>query len=213
MIASFINSIYNDYISLYDTSELLNFLIDKEKNPLKDENNNNKELIKINLNNNSLSNNKEEDKKYEANLTKNDEILKMKPVRLPPLFPKDGEKDKIKYSTHREMLTDENMNSDGKKEKNCSTKNTEEINDNNIVNANTLETNKKSYFCGYILYLITCKKKNNFYNIYKDFREKIISEEHVFRNHLKIYNLSKISQKNKFMRKNSYKINDLIISL
>jgi len=213
VIASFINSIYNDYISLYDTSELLNFLIDKEKNPLKDENNNNKELIKINLNNNSLSNNKEEDKKYEANLTKNEEILKMKPVRLPPLFPKDGEKNKIKYSTHSEMLTDENMNSDGKKEKNCSTKNTEEINDNNIVNVNTLETNKKSYFCGYILYLITCKKKNNFYNIYKDFREKIISEEHVFRNHLKIYNLSKISQKNKFMRKNSYKINDLIISL
>lgn len=111
------------------------------------------------------------------------------------------------------MLTDENMNSDGKKEKNCSTKNTEEINDNNIVNVNTLETNKKSYFCGYILYLITCKKKNNFYNIYKDFREKIISEEHLVRNHLNIYSLIRISKQNKFIRKHSYKINDLMFSL
>jgi len=214
VIASFINSIYNDYISLYDTSELLNFLIDKEKNSLKDENNNNKEQIKINLNNSSLTSNKEEDKKYEANIAKNEEILKMKPSRLPPLFPKNGQINKIRYSTNSEMPTDKNMmNSDGKKEKNCSTKNTEENIDNNIINVNKLEKNKKGYFCGYILYLITCKKKNSFYSIYKDFREKIISEEHLFRNHLKIYNLSKISQKNKLLRKNSYKINDLIISL
>ena len=213
LIASFINSMYNDYISLYDTSELLNFLIDKEKNSLKDENNNNKGQIKINLNNSSLSNNKEEDKKYEAYIIKNEEILKMKPGRLPPLFPKNGEKNITGYSTNNEMLTDKNINSDGKKEKNCSTKNTEENIDNNIVNVNTLEKNKKGYFCGYILYLITCKKKNSFYSIYKEFREKIISEEHLVRNHLNIYSLIRISKQNKFIRKHSYKINDLMFSL
>ena len=189
MIVSFINSIYNDYISLYDTSELLNFLIDKEKNPLKDENNINKEQIKINLNNSSLTSNKEEDKKYEANITKNEEIFKMKPGCLPHL-PQNGKKNIIKYSTHSEMFSDENMNSDGKKIKNCSTRLPDEIIDNNIINGNALE-NKKSYFFGYILYLITCKKKNNFYSIYNNFREKIISEEHLFRNHLKIYNFQR----------------------
>ena len=100
-----------------------------------------------------------------------------------------------------------------KKMENCSTKNTEDKIYNNIVNGNILEKNKKSNFFGYILYLITCKKKNNFYKIYNDFREKIISEEHLIRNHLNIYSLLKISKQNKFLRKHSYKINDLIFSL
>ena len=105
------------------------------------------------------------------------------------------------------------MNNDGKKKEYSSTKNTEEIFGNNIIIENTLEKNKKSYFFGYILYLITCKKKNSFYNIYNDFREKIISEEHLVRNHLNIYSLMRISKQNKFISKHSYKINDLMFSL
>jgi len=213
VIASFINSLYNDYISLSDTSELLNLLIDKEKNSLKNENDNNKKEIKIDLNNKSLTNYKEEDKKYEANETKNEEILKMKPVSLPPLFPKNDDNKFIRYSNNNEIFSNDNMNNDGKKIEYSSTKNTEEIFGNNIVIENTLEKNKKSYFFGYILYLITCKKKNSFYNIYNDFREKIISEEHLVRNHLNIYSLIRISKQNKFIRKHSYKINDLMFSL
>jgi hypothetical protein len=213
VIASFINSIYNDYIALSDTSELLNLLIDKEKNPLKNENNNNKEEIKKDINNRILINNKEEDKKYKENAKKNEEILKMKPNHLPPLFPKNDGKNEIRYSINSEMLTNDNMNKDGKKIEFCSTKNTEEIIGNNIINNNVLEKNKKSNFFGYILYLITCKKKNSFYNIYNDFREKIISEEHLVRNHLNIYSLLRISKQSKFIRKNSYKINDLMFSL
>ena len=212
VIASFINSLYNDYIALSDTSELLNSLIDKEKNPLKNENDNNKKEIKIDLNNRNLNNIKEEDKKYEANETKNEEILKMKPGRLPPLFPKNGEKNIIN-SNNSEMFTSDNMNNDKKKIEFSSTKNTEESIYNNIVIENTLEKNKKSNFFGYIFYLITCKKKNSFYNIYNDFREKIISEEHLVRNHLNIYSLLRISKQSKFIRKNSYKINDLMFSL
>ena len=212
VIASFINSLYNDYIALSDTSELLNSLIDKEKNPLKNENDNNKKEIKIDLNNRNLNNNKEEDKKYEANETKNEEILKMKPGRLPPLFPKNGEKNLIN-SNNSEIFTSDNMNNDKKKIEFSSTKNTEEIFDNNFVIENTLEKNKKSNFFGYIFYLISCKKKNSFYNIYNDFREKIISEEHLVRNHLNIYSLLRISKQSKFIKKNSYKINDLMFSL
>ena len=212
VFASFINSLYNDYIALSDTSELLNSLIDKEKNPLKNENDNNKKEIKIDLNNRNLNNIKEEDKKYEANETKNEEILKMKPGRLPPLFPKNGEKNIIN-SNNSEMFTNDNMNNDKKKIEFSSTKNTEEIIDNNFVIENTLEKNKKSNFFGYIFYLITCKKKNSFYKIYNDFREKIISEEHLVRNHLNIYSLLRISKQSKFIRKNSYKINDLMFSL
>jgi hypothetical protein len=74
-------------------------------------------------------------------------------------------------------------------------------------------TNKKSNFFGYILYLITCKKKNSYYNLYNDFREKIISEEHLVRNHLNIYNLLKISQQSKFKRGNNYDINGLMLHL
>ena len=213
VIASFINSTYNDYIALNDTSDLLNSLIDKEKNPLKNGNNNNKEEIKIDLNNRSLTDNKEEDKKYETNENKNEEILKMKPNHLPPIFLKNDEKNVVKHSINSEMFSNNNMNSDGKKMENCSTKNTEDKIYNNIVNGNILEKNKKSNFFGYILYLITCKKKNNFYKIYNDFREKIISEEHLVRNHLNIYSLLKISKQNKLIRKHSYKINDLIFSL
>jgi hypothetical protein len=105
VIASFINSTYNDYIALNDTSDLLNSLIDKEKNPLKNGNNNNKEEIKIDLNNRSLTDNKEEDKKYETNENKNEEILKMKPNHLPPIFLKNDEKNVVKHSINSEMFS------------------------------------------------------------------------------------------------------------
>ena len=136
----------------------------------------------------------------------------MKPGRLPPLFPKNGEKNIIN-SNNSEMFTNDNMNNDKKKIEFSSTKNTEESIYNNIVIENTLEKNKKSNFFGYIFYLISCKKKNSFYNIYNDFREKIISEEHLVRNHLNIYSLLRISKQSKFIKKNSYKINDLMFSL
>lgn len=138
----------------------------------------------------------------------------MKPVRLPPQFSKNSEKNSIKYSNNNsEMFTNDNMNNDGKKIEYSSTKNTEEIIENKIINENTLEKNKKSNFFGYVFYLITCKKKNSFYNIYNDFGEKILSEEHLVRNHLNIYSLLRISKQSKSMRRNSYKINDLMYSL
>jgi hypothetical protein len=222
VIASFINSIYNDYIALPDTSELLKFLIDKEKNLVNDENNN-KEEIKININNNNLMGDKEENKRYERDTKKNEEAFNMKPNHLPPiLLPpqpindldtnKKVEKKVIKFSINNEILSTNNLISD-KKNEFSPTKNKDESFINNVYNENTLMTNKKNNFFCYILYLITCKKKNSYYNIYNDFREKIISEEHLVRNHLNMYNLLRISQQSNFKRTNSYNINDLMLQL
>ena len=227
MIASFINSIYNDYIALSDTSELLKFLIDKEKNLVNDENNNNKEEIKINIINNSLTSDKEENKKNEINTKNNEEAFKMKRNHLSPIsFPpqpinhldtnKKVGKKVIKFSTNNEIFSNDNLTSDEKKIDYYPTKNKEnkeEIIIKNVDNEITLMMNKKSNFFGYILYLITCKKKNSYYNLYNDFREKIISEEHLIRNHLDIYNLLRISQQSKFKRGNSYDINNLMFHL
>ena len=73
----------------------------------------------------------------------------------------------------------------------------------------------KSYnssFYKFLLYKLDCDKKNKYYNIYHNFRTKIISEEHFIRSHLNIYNLLRISEKkkNKIKKRFSYQINDLI---
>ena len=49
-----------------------------------------------------------------------------------------------------------------------------------------------------------------FYKYYKDFRTKLISEEHIIRNHLNIYNLLKIAETKKNYKKNSYRLEDLM---
>ena len=224
VIASFINRIYNDYIVIYDTSELLKFLIDKEKNLLNNENNNNKEEIKKIINKTNLMIDKEENEKYERNTKKNEEAFIMKPRHLSPIsFPPQPKKQLdtnkkigkkvVKFSNNNEILSNDSLSSDENKKEFSLTKNKDESFSNNVNNENTLMMNKKSNFFYYILYLIACKKKNSYYDIYNNFREKIISEEHLVRNHLNIYHLLRITKESQFKRGNSYKINDLIFQL
>ena len=72
------------------------------------------------------------------------------------------------------------------------------------------QNGREKSFCNYILYKITCGKKKNFFNMYKSFRIKIISEEHLVRNHLNIYNLLKVTERKRHNRRNSYQLKDLI---
>ena len=66
-------------------------------------------------------------------------------------------------------------------------------------------------FWNYILFKITCEKKKLFFNVYQNFRIKIISEEHLIRNHLNIYNLMKVTERKRSVRRrNSYQLKDLI---
>ena len=48
------------------------------------------------------------------------------------------------------------------------------------------------------------------FKIYENFRMKIISEEHIIRNHLNIYNLLKATEKKRNIMKSTYHINDLL---
>ena len=72
------------------------------------------------------------------------------------------------------------------------------------------QNGREKTFCNYILYKLTCGKKKDFFNIYKNFRIKIISEEHLIRNHLNIYNLLKVTERKRHNRRNSYQLKDLI---
>ena len=82
-----------------------------------------------------------------------------------------------------------------------------------IETINTLSlnyNNNQSTFLNYLYYMITFKKKKNFFGIYENFRIKIMSEEHLIRNHLNIYNILKVLEKKRHIRRYSYKIEDLV---
>ena len=76
-----------------------------------------------------------------------------------------------------------------------------------------IDTTKKmelTNFFYYLIFLITCKKKKNYFNYYREFRMKIISEEHLIRNHLNVYNLLRVTERKRNYKRNSYQLNDLI---
>ena len=82
-----------------------------------------------------------------------------------------------------------------------------------IETINTLSlnyNNNQSTFLNYLYYMITFKKKKNFFGIYENSRIKIMSEEHLIRNHLNIYNILKVLEKKRHIRRYSYKIEDLV---
>ena len=87
-----------------------------------------------------------------------------------------------------------------------------QFNFNKIIDnkGNSKNDNKKKNFLDFLYYKITCGKKAKFFKIYEDFRMKIISEEHIIRNHLNIYNLLKITEKKRYKRRSSYQLKDLI---
>ena len=77
----------------------------------------------------------------------------------------------------------------------------------NKVNSKRNSTEKN--FLYFFLNQVTCGKKFKAFNIYKHFRKKIISEEHLIRNHLNVYNLLRYTEK-KRTRRNSYQLKDLM---
>ena len=75
---------------------------------------------------------------------------------------------------------------------------------------NNKENRKEGNFFEYLLFLLSCKKKKTFFQTYENFRVKMISEEHLIRNHLNIYNLMKATETDENKRRNRYRYNDLI---
>ena len=65
-------------------------------------------------------------------------------------------------------------------------------------------------FTNFMIYKITCKKKNKYFEIYENLYTKIMSEEHILKNHINVYSLIKICDLNSLeLEKNNY-LKDLI---
>ena len=87
-------------------------------------------------------------------------------------------------------------------------------NNNNINDKGSKITEKmikeKKTFLKFIIFNLFCRKKYKWFEIYKNFRTKIISEEHLIKNYLNIYNLLRATENKKRFRRKSYRLKDFI---
>ena len=84
------------------------------------------------------------------------------------------------------------------------------INEENQKCNNYQRKTRKLNFFEFILFKLSCDTKNCSFKVYKKFRTKIISEEHLIRNHLNIYNLLRLTEKKRNFKRYSYRLQDLI---
>ena len=206
IIAIYLNSFYNNYIVLSDTEVLLHSSIDLEKEIY------NKNALNKKYLHEKHKSSKKKDKIHDIN--------KSAETRIESKHNNSRRKNK----TENDISINNNSKSDFFNANNKISEMIEKSNknlDNSKINNKTKEKEKgggtekkqngrEKTFCNYILYKITCGKKKNFFNMYKNFRIKIISEEHLVRNHLNIYNLLKVTERKRHNRRNSYQLKDLI---
>ena len=198
-ISIYINSFYNNYIVLNDTESLLFSSIYSEKI---------KKTKKL------------KDNKDKIEFSKKDNIDKF-PV-------KNDDKNKSNIKTRNKKI-EENINNFSKSDNNF-LNNSESIThnfkiskqlnkqENEIKNNKISEKsdfahiiqNKAKNFFEFIVFKLFCKKKYKWFKVYNNFRIKMISEEHLIKNHLNIYNLLKALKHKKRFKRNSYELKDLI---
>jgi len=188
IIAAFINSIYNKFIVLSDIEVLLNSIIHSEKHSnekKKNEHKNSNDKIKE-----DITKTLHKERYYTEILNKNKKIGRDKKVN------------ETSFINNNLFVNKENINSSSEK-----------LNYKDIKKFRYIDSTKKpeltSFFC-YLIFLVTCRKKKQYFNFYREFRMKIISEEHLIRNHLNIYNLLKATERKRNYRRNSYQLNDLV---
>ena len=193
----YINSIYNNYIILSDTEESLHSAIHSEtkihKRKIRETQRKNK-MKDIKNDENKKKSEKENQKESKENKT--------------DIYDKD-EKDITKsFNKFNNRIKEKDRITDF----NCEKSNNNFIKDNYKINSHhSKEKNNHKNFWNFILYKITFKQiKKNPYKIYDDFRMKIISEEHLIRNHLNIYNLLKVTEKKRHRKEIKYHLSDLI---
>jgi hypothetical protein len=89
-----------------------------------------------------------------------------------------------------------------------------QINEKNKIKEKSKSTQNTEtrikYFFDFILFKLFCAKKYKWFKVYHNFRIKIISEEHLIKNHLNIYNLLRATHNKRRFRRNSYQLKDLI---
>jgi len=189
-IAVIINKLYNNFIILCDTENLLYSTIDLEKCIYKRDSNKFRELK--NKKNKNLKNISEKGKiiNEKQNMKSNKIINKIDYSNISKSKNLTFNKDEIDKSN--EKLNEFDNNSKIK------------------VNENiTFKFKKKKFFIHYIFFKLTLEKKNSYFKMYEDLRKKLISEQHLIRNHLNIYTLLKVTKSKRLTKKNSYHFNDL----
>ena len=196
IFATIINSFYNQYIILADTDILLNNSIYNEKVDFEEKRRKLKGSIK------DLE--KEKDKNQKDR--KHSEKKHMRKVNS-----KEKSFNKImenNNSTNNNITKAKinSVNEELNKKFNSDFIPKEKIKINKV---NSKRNSTEKNFLYFFLYQVTCGKKFQAFNIYKHFRKKIISEEHLIRNHLNVYNLLRYTEK-KRTRRNSYQLKDLM---
>ena len=195
IIAVYINTLYNKFIILSDTEVLLQSFIHSEKHnhEYKKKEHKNKRLPKLkDVNNAKIKN--------DVTKTLHNEINNTEKSRNNI---KDKKVNESSYINNNLSISKEKVNINSEK---LNTK----FNNKKFRYIDTTKKLELTNFFYYLIFLITCRKKKNYFNFYREFRMKIISEEHLIRNHLDIYNLLKVSERKRNYKRNSYQLNDLI---
>ena len=198
IIAYYLNTLYNKFIVLSDTEVLLHSFIHSEKHSheYKKKEHKDQKIQKLNeLSNDIIKNDinktfhKEKYNTEKTNKNKNNE--------------KEKKINDSSYMNNNLFFSKENINIS-----------TEKLNyKTNNKKFRYIENTKKlelTNFFYYLIFLITCRKKKQYFNFYREFRMKIISEEHLIRNHLNIYNLLRVTERKRYYKRNSYQLNELI---
>ena len=200
IIAIYLNYLYNNFVVLYDTEELLHSSIYIEKKIHK------RKSIEMRY----LKNKKKD--KENKNIGSSKNVIQEK--RNINENPKNSQE--ITNKSNNSMLSKTKNNfitNYDEKKGNSSRHNLSAFNiDINKLTSikDSIHIRKHINFFNFLCYTITCKKKTNIFNIYENFRIKIMSEEHLIRNHLNIYNLLKVMEKKRHLRRYSYQLKDLI---
>ena len=189
-VAFYINYLFNKYIILSDTEDLLftSISTDTEKDfKLKHKNEKKIKNKFQNIENKELKNNK----------NRSSDLGKYKSNKLNDKINDKSDNININISSN-EYEIDKPKNKLAKRS-------FESI---NTIRRN-IHTEEKTFF-NFIIFKLSLTKKNSFYKVYENFRTKIISEEHLIKNHLNIFNLLKVAGRKRSFGKNSIHLKDLI---
>ena len=199
LIATYINFLYNKFIILSDTEAILNSLIYTEKRIHKKKS---QYFQNFNDKMKDIEKSLENDIKRKTDRKKNKTDSNNKN--------KTRKNNNIENSINtNNSISKTNFKSLKKELKNLKNQDSKEI--RRIETLNMLKHNSKNKkLSNYICFKISCGKKENYFKIYENFRTKIISEEHLIRNHLNLYNILKVTEKKRHTLKNKYHLEDLI---
>ena len=183
-----LNKLYNNFIILFDTKNLLFSLIEPEQQHSSKINN-----IRITESLKSYKN--IESMKQSSNLLKSK--LEKKNIKFKRKINQTDCNFSLSKSNNNFYNNESNIkyNSDAKP---------------NFKYSTTFNTIKEKHnFWNFIIFKISCEKKYNVFRTYEQFRMKLMSEQHMIKNHLSVYKLLKYTKTKNHSKIKSLHLKDL----